>query len=284
MKIANLSGRATIITERGGIDVALSSDGRFSTSVDELLGELDALREWLEREQPEADPKFKEAELQSNLEILGPPITRPCQIFAVGLNYAAHADEVEMARPEQPMIFTKFASALTGPGAAIPLPNNTVDWEVEMVAVVGKGGRDISQADALEHVAGYCVGQDISERSLQMATNPPQFSLAKSYQGFAPIGPWLTTADEITDPQSLDIECHINDELMQASNTALMLFNLTDLISYLSSVCALFPGDLIFTGTPNGVGFRRDPPRFLRSGECLASRIGQLGELRNRAE
>lgn len=183
------------------------------------------------------------------------------------------------------MVFTKFPSSLTGPGDGICLASPAVDWEVELVVVIGRGGRDIPAADALEHVAGYCVGQDLSDRKLQFASKPPQFSLAKSAVGYGPIGPWLTTADELGggDPVAagLAIGCSIDGETVQGGNTRDLIFGVPALIEYLSRMCALRPGDLIFTGTPSGVGYSRKPPRFLQPGTVLESSIEGLGALRN---
>jgi 2-keto-4-pentenoate hydratase/2-oxohepta-3-ene-1,7-dioic acid hydratase in catechol pathway len=177
------------------------------------------------------------------------------------------------------MIFTKFASSLTGPGATVELPAGNIDWEVEMVAVIGLGGRDISEEKATDHICAYCVGQDLSERTHQFENAPPQFSMAKSHKGFAPIGPWLTTSDEIDDPQNLAIACDLNGDRVQEARTSMMIFDLPTQIAYLSAICELYPGDIIFSGTPEGVGMSRTPQRFIQSGEILTSQIEKLGRL-----
>ena len=282
MKIASINSRAVIVTEKGLVDINRASGGRFSARTDELIPVLDSVMAWYETESPApTDPRSQE-ELEADLSQLDAPLTRPRQIFAIGLNYKSHADEVSMAVPASPMIFTKFASAITGPSATINLPQGSVDWEVEMVAVIGRGGRDIGRDSALEHICAYCVGQDISERDHQLANTPPQFSMAKSHKGFAPIGPWLTTADEVGNPQDLAISCDIDGVLVQESRTSMMLFDLPAQIAYLSSICELYPGDIIFTGTPEGVGMSRNPQRFLQPGETLTSLIESLGTLKNR--
>ena len=199
----------------------------------------------------------------------------------MGLNYADHGADTGLAVPAEPLVFAKFASSITGPGDEIPLPTETSDWEVELVVVIGEGGRDIPAGRALERVAGFCIGQDISERHSQMAGTPPQFSLAKSHRAFSPIGPWLTTLDELSDPHDLAISASIGDETVQEARTSDMIFNVPVLVGHLSTVCELLPGDLIFTGTPAGVGFSRTPQRFLASGNLLRSSIEGLGELRN---
>lgn len=281
MKIGMVDGRAMILTDRGAIDIERKSAGRFSFVIDEFIDQIDSLQRWYLDENPQPSPEISLDDLMQDLRRLSAPIQRPRQIFAIGLNYFAHSEEVRMEQPAEPMVFTKFASAIAGPGDPIMLPAGLVDWEVEMVAVIGRSGRQIKEEEALSHVAGYCVGQDISERELQMACAPAQFSLAKSHKGFAPIGPWLTTADEVADPQDLQIECDLDGELLQRSRTSMMMFSVKTLVSYLSGVCELYPGDLIFTGTPEGVGFSRTPPQQLTHGRQLRSHIEKLGVLKN---
>ena len=253
MKIASIKGRAVVVTELGLIDINRASTGRFSAASDDLIPVLDAVKAWYESERPAVTDPRTRAELEADLSQLDSPLSRPRQIFAIGLNYKSHADEVDMSVPSSPMIFTKFASALTGPGASVDLPQGTIDWEVEMVAVIGIGGRNVPKAQAMEHICAYCVGQDISERTHQFENTPPQFSIAKSHKGFAPIGPWLTTADEIDNPENLAISCDLDGEVVQEARTSMMIFDLPTQIAYLSSICELFPGDIIFTGTPEGV-------------------------------
>jgi len=281
LKIGSRNGRAIIITHAGSIDIHQASEGRFSALTDELIPVLDELQAWYSETKPAVTDSHGIAELEANLSLLDAPLSRPRQVFAIGLNYKSHAVEVNMEIPSIPMVFTKFPSAITGPGNAIELPPGTVDWEVEMVAVVGRGGRDISKEDALEHLCAYCVGQDISERTLQLADTPPQFSLAKSHKGFAPLGPWLTTSDELDDPQDLAIECNLDGETLQEARTSMMIFDLPTQVAHLSSVCELYPGDIIFSGTPEGVGLSRNPPKFLAKGQTLFSSIEALGRLRN---
>ena len=281
MRFGSLNGRAVILSDAGTTDIGHRSNELFSSSLDELVPILDRVEEWYWANRPDpTDPRTLE-DLQANVHDLSAPLIRSRQIFAIGLNYQSHADESKLAVPSAPMVFTKFASAISGPGDDVRLPEGKVDWEVELVAVIGRGGREIARADALKHVAAYCVGQDISERKSQLALTPPQFSLAKSHQGFAPIGPWLTPASQIPDPMDLAITCKIDEDIVQLDRTKAMMFDISYLIEYLSSVCELFPGDLIFTGTPEGVGMGRNPQRYLRSGEQLISSIEGLGELRN---
>jgi len=281
MKLANVEGRACIVSEDGGFDLAAASAGLFASLVDDVVPVLDEVREWMASSSPELDPTLAIAALGSDLQRLGPPVTRPVQVFAIGLNYADHADETGMELPEQPMVFTKWTSSLAGPGAVVTLPADTVDWEVELVAVIGRGGRDIAATDALNHIAGYCIGQDISERRLQMASTPAQFSLAKSLRNFSPIGPWLTTLDEVSDPMDLAIGCEREGgQVLQQSRTANLIFDVEQLVEYLSARVELLPGDVIFTGTPDGVGVGRRPRVFIEPGWVITSSIQDLGSMR----
>jgi 2-keto-4-pentenoate hydratase/2-oxohepta-3-ene-1,7-dioic acid hydratase in catechol pathway len=282
MRLANLEGRSTIVTDVGLIDVATTSRGAFSTSVDKCISQLDKLRRWYESAQPAIGEAITPAELYGDRR-LGPVVTNPQQIFAIGVNYRHHAEEMNRTLPEEPVVFTKFVSALCGPNEELPVPSDTTDFEVELVAIIGATARNLSEESALTAVAGYCVGQDFSERALQMKGSPSQFSLAKSFRNFMPIGPWLTTADEIADVTKLFIGCRVNDVQFQDSNTDNMVFGVAQLVSYLSNVVELRPGDVIFTGSPHGVGAARRPPVFLRSGDRVVSEIQGLGRLENRA-
>ena len=281
MRIASLHGEAVLTGPEGGVVVGAASAGRLPSAAQDLLAVLDDVAAWWDRG-PDLDPDLSTDALGARLGELDPPVAAPGQVFAIGVNYRSHGAETGIAVPAAPMVFTKFPSCIAGPGAEIPLPTATCDWEVELVAVIGSGGRDIPAASALDHVAGLCVGQDVSERAMQMAGSPPQFSLAKSFPAFGPIGPWLTTLDEVADPADLAISCRLDDEVVQDGRTSDMVFDLPTLVAHLSSVCELRPGDLVFTGTPDGVGFTQDPPRALAPGTVLRSRIQGLGELVNR--
>lgn len=280
MKMANINGKAHLVTASGGVDVAEASQGRFSGNVEELLTSFDRLEAWLRTTDVKMDSELSTARLSENLALLEAPISHPSQIFAIGLNYLAHGHETGMNLPSEPMVFPKFASSLTGPGADIALPSDMVDWEVELVAVVGKPGRNIPICDAMSHIAAYCVGQDLSDRKLQFVSEPAQFGLAKSYESFAPIGPWLTTADEV-DSANLQLVCRTDKLVLQDSNTSNMIFDVATLVTYLSGVCELRTGDLIFTGTPDGVGLGRTPQRYIEDGWTIETSIQGLGSLRN---
>lgn len=213
------------------------------------------------------------------LQELQAPITAPRQIFAVGFNYREHLTELATQAPKSPNVFTKFPSSLAGPAPTVQIPSPQTDWETELVIVIGQGGREIPTATAMNHVAGYMVGQDLSDRKLQFANDKPQFSLAKSYANFAPTGPWLTTADEITDLGALTLTTTVNGVEKQRTQLENLIFGVADLVSYLSGIVALYPGDLIFTGTPGGVGAGRSPQEFLQAGDQLISKIETLGAL-----
>ncbi len=277
--MANIDGRACAVSAEGGVDIEEGSDGRFSSRVDDVVAVLRDVAAWSAT--AELDPALSTAALADDLGRLGSPVTNPSQVFAIGLNYRSHAKESGMELPEHPMIFTKFASSICGPGAQVTLPADTVDWEVELVVVIGHGGRHISVSDALDHVAGFAVGQDLSDRALQLANRPPQFSLGKSHENFSPIGPWLTTLDEIAEPLDLALSCSVGDETLQSARTSGMIFDVPAQIAYLSTICELRAGDVVFTGTPDGVGMGRTPPRYLEPGMELVSSIDGLGELRN---
>ena len=213
-------------------------------------------------------------------DLLGPPVRWPRHVFGVGLNYRSHADESGMAPPPTPLVFTKFPGCLVGPTADIELRGDTVDFEVELVVVIGPGGRDIAVEDAWGHVAGLTVGQDISDRTMQFASAPPHFDLGKSRDGYGPIGPVIVAPELVEDPSDLRLTCSVDGEVRQDDRTSGLIVAVPDLIGYLSGILTLHPGDLIFTGTPAGVGMADG--RFLTPGAVLASEIEGIGRLRNR--
>lgn len=210
------------------------------------------------------------------------PVARPQKILGIGLNYRDHAAETGMAVPRQPVVFAKYPSSVIGPGEPIRLPSfsDQVDYEAELGVVIGKPARDVSVAAAANHVFGYLNLNDVSARDLQFGEGG-QWTIAKSLDTFTPMGPYLVTADEIADPQSLGISCRINGELLQDSSTDQMVFNVSELVSYLSRAMTLTTGDVIATGTPPGVGMSRNPPRFLRAGDEVTVAVQGLGELSN---
>ena len=209
------------------------------------------------------------------------PIPRPPKLICVGLNYRDHALESKMEIPKVPTIFSKFPSAVIGPGEPIVLPKNSTqpDYEAEFAFVIGRGGRHIPAERWQAHVFGYTVINDVSARDFQMATT--QWLMGKTFDTFAPMGPHIVSADEITDPHALDISLTINGEVLQHSNTRELIFKIPELVAYLSSVVTLEPGDVVSTGTPAGVGVARKPQRFLRAGDDVVVRVESIGELRN---
>lgn len=206
-------------------------------------------------------------------------VPRPSKVFAIGLNYRSHAAESNMTLPPAPLTFTKFPSCLVGPTADVVLSGDSVDWEVELVVVIGRGGRDIAREAAWEHVAGLTLGQDISDRVVQLTGQPPQFSLGKSFDTYGPIGPAIVSLDAFPDPDDIALWCDVAGERRQSGRTRDLIFDVPHLVSYLSSICTLEPGDLIFTGTPDGVGAATG--RFLRPGEVIDSGADVIGSLRN---
>ncbi|HBZ45710.1 MAG TPA: 5-carboxymethyl-2-hydroxymuconate isomerase [Maritimibacter sp.] len=210
------------------------------------------------------------------------PVPDPEKIMAIGLNYLDHIEETGMPTPEQQLWFAKMSNAVNAPNGDIELPkvSDQLDWEVEMVAIIGKGGRHISAADAPDHVFGYAVGNDVSVRDWQMKT--PQWVMGKSFDTHAPFGPAIVTADEVGDPHRLDITCKVNGETRQSSNTRHLLFNVWAQVEELSRVMTLKPGDLIFTGTPGGVGLAMKPPVFLKEGDVVTCEIEDLGTITNK--
>jgi 2-keto-4-pentenoate hydratase/2-oxohepta-3-ene-1,7-dioic acid hydratase in catechol pathway len=211
------------------------------------------------------------------------PISDPGKVVCIGLNYADHASETKMAVPSEPVVFAKYTSAIIGPGDAITLPatSEKVDYEAELVAVIGTGGRDIPESQALDHVAGYTVGNDVSARDYQLEKPGGQWLMGKTFDTFAPIGPDVVTADEVPDPHSLKIRCILNGTTMQDSCTDRLIFGVDKLVAYLSHVVTLAPGDIIFTGTPPGVGMARTPPVWLRSGDRVTCEVDGVGRLEN---
>ncbi len=212
---------------------------------------------------------------------LGVPIGKIGKIVGVGLNYADHAAESGMPVPQEPILFAKQITALNGPHDAVIMPRGgtKVDWEAELAVVIGSLARYVSEDQALRHVAGYCVANDVSERVFQHKRGG-DWQKGKSCDSFAPLGPWLVTADEVGDPQALRIWLAVNGETMQDGSTAKMIFGIAHLISYISSFMTLMPGDVIITGTPPGVGAGRKPPRFLEPGDVMTLGVEGLGEQR----
>lgn len=275
MRAANINGRLKIVSGDAACDVANASNGRFSPEPAAIYERWDEFRAWVK----EKDPASRASERFDPIHA-GPPSPRPRQVFAVALNYVDHAAESGVRPPDDPLFFTKYPSAFAGAHSTIDLPKDgNVDWECELVAIIGREAYLVDVETAWSHVAGVTIGQDISERKLQRSGPLPQFSLGKSYPGFAPQGPVLMTPDELPDRDDLAIGCDVNGVPMQKARTADMIFSVPQLIAYLSKVVTLYPGDVIFTGTPPGVGMGRNPQVFLKPGDRLRSHIEGIGEM-----
>jgi 2,4-diketo-3-deoxy-L-fuconate hydrolase len=279
-RLGCVDGRAVFITTSltGYIDIEKVSGGKLSSDP------MACFENWAEV--CKVATNLSQADESSAITLdsnkLECPVPRPRQIFAIGINYKAHAAEMNNPLPSQPLVFTKFQSSLNSPNGAVTLVGEKCDFEAELVAVIAKSGRNISASEAWGHVAGLCVGQDVSDRALQYANTPPQFSLGKSRAGFTPIGPWITDAASLTTRGNLEMTCRVSGEIMQHTQTDDMIFEIPEIISYLSSICELFPGDVIYTGTPSGVGAGRTPQRFLRAGDVIETTIQDLGTLINK--
>lgn len=276
VRLVSVQGKAAVERDGRVADVERRSGGRFSADPMAAIRQWDALRAWA------GGLRAEDFDARLDERDLGPPVPRPAKVFAIGMNYRAHVVEAGMEVPKTPVVFTKFPSCLVGPRADVALSSAFVDWEVELVAVIGRRGRRVPESRALEHLAGYCVGQDISDRKVQFADKPPQFSIGKSFDTFGPIGPAVVSLDALPDPNDLALTCDVAGERMQDARTRDMIFGVPALVAYLSGICTLEPGDLIFTGTPSGVGSTRDPRRYLQAGEEIVSTIKHLGTLRNR--
>jgi 2,4-didehydro-3-deoxy-L-rhamnonate hydrolase len=275
MRLANVDGRWHILVPGGGVDVAKASSGRYPADALGLLDRWAEFRDWAAAADLAGAQPADVADFRA-------PVPRPRQVFGIGMNYRDHADETGLGVPSTPSTFTKFPTCIAGPEAEVTLPPGDVDWEVELVVIMGLTARRVPAERAWDYAAGVCVGQDLSERRMQLAPPSPQFSLGKSHPGFGPTGPVLVTADELDNPDDLVLGCVLNGEEVQKGRTRDMIFPVPELIARLSAVVTLLPGDLIFTGTPAGVGLGRKPPRFLSPGDVLVSYIDQIGEITTR--
>jgi len=274
MRIANLDGRLVLKFPEGAADVEKASDGRFTADPQAVFARWDEFTSWVDTLQAPLVEPFDPGLLKA-------PAPCPSQVFAIGLNYADHAGESSMPLPPEPSVFTKFQTSIAGPNDEVKLPTATVDWEAELVVVIGRRAVNVDSAHAWDHIAGLTVGQDLSERTRQLVGTPPQFSIGKSFPGFAPIGPEIVTVDELTDRDDLEIGCSINGETVQRGRTGDLIFSVATLVERLSAILPLNPGDIIFTGTPSGVGHARSPKRYLAPGDVLETWISDVGRLRN---
>ena len=274
MRIGTVDGRVALVSDHGYDDIEKSSSGRFPADSLGLLERWEEFQAWAATSERAWTPL--------ELDRLGPPVPNPRQVFALAANYRCHAAEAGLTElPENPIVFTKFPTCITGPYDDVQLSSNRVDWEVELVVVIGRYAKDVPAADAWSYVAGLMVGQDLSDRRVQFRKPGPHLAMSKSFPGFGPTGPWLVTVDELADADRLDIRCAINGESMQESSTDQLIFSVPELIASMSAMVPLLPGDLIFTGTPAGVGSTRDPRRYLSPGDVITSEIDGIGIIRN---
>ena len=271
--LANVGGRGALVDGDYYYDLEELADGALSPDPMAALTTPDLLAELASRlgcHQPTG--LLAEA-------TLGPPVPRPRNSYGVGLNYRSHAEEASMEIPDVPLVFTKFPSCITGPFDEVRLRSDRCDYEGELVVVVGSGGADIDPTDAWDHVVGLTVGQDISDRPAQFMTQPPQFNLGKSFDTFGPIGPVVASPDCFDDPDDLTLTTHVNGETRQDDRTSNMVFSVADLVAFLSRITTLVTGDIIFTGTPDGIGAAQG--LFLADGDVITTTIDGIGTMAN---
>ena len=271
---ANVNGKSALIHENSFFDLEAISDGAVSADPMEALTTPEALHD-----------------LSANLDnfaasgsvddiVLGAPVPRPTNSFGIGLNYQTHVDEAAMETPDVPMVFAKLPSCITGPTSDVQMRSGECDYEGELVVVIGPGGKDINEDQGWGHVVGLTVGQDFSDRGAQFMNTPAQFTLGKSMDSFGPTGPVLVSTDSFPDPADLELRTWVNGELRQQDRTSSLIFSIPKLIAFISRFVTLKTGDLIFTGTPEGVGFRNGV--FLTDGDLVRTSIEGIGTLENR--
>ncbi len=273
-RLANVDGRAALVAGDDYYDLEKASGGRLGPDPMAAIAACDQLAEisaGLASQTPTG--RLEGANL-------GAPAPRPVNSFGVGLNYRNHAEEGGIAIPEAPLVFAKFPSCIAGPTDDIEMRSDYVDYEGELVAVIGKTAKNVSKADAWDYVAGLCVGQDISDRPAQFTSAPPQFNLGKSFDTYGPIGPVLISPDELPDKNAMQLTCEVNGEVRQQDSTGDLIFDVPTLVSYLSGILTLHAGDVIFTGTPGGVGLFQG--KLLADGDVVRTTIEGLGTIENR--
>jgi 2,4-diketo-3-deoxy-L-fuconate hydrolase len=277
LRFASRNGRAHLVVgaDHRLVDLETVSGGKFSSEP------IDAFRRWKELRAFAATVPEDSGDI-CDMHSLDAPSPWPTQVFGIGLNYRSHAEESGLPIPTSPLTFAKYSSSIAHGDADIPLGGSSIDWEVELVVVIADGGRNIAHENAWDHVAGIAVGQDISDRALQFASQPPQFSLGKSRKNYSPFGPWLIDAADVPERDALHMTCTLNGETVQDTSTDDLIFSVSDIISYLSEIVQLLPGDVIYTGTPGGVGVSRQPAVFLKPGDVLVSTIDGIGTTTNR--
>jgi 2-keto-4-pentenoate hydratase/2-oxohepta-3-ene-1,7-dioic acid hydratase in catechol pathway len=272
-RLGTMNERAVLLNADGIFDLERVSAGEFSPDPMEAIARFGELHEVSAELGGEPDAAY-------DASALGLCVPKPQKIFGIGLNYRAHAEESGMEIPPNPLVFAKFPNCIAGPTDDIVIFGPTTDWEAELVVVMGTTARDIAADDVWNHIAGLTCGQDISERTTQFASKPPHFDLGKSFDTYGPIGPCIVSPDQLSDPNDLALSCDVNGERRQESRTNDLIFDIPALVSYISGICTLEPGDLIFTGTPSGVGFMTGT--FLKPGDVVTTTIEGIGEITNR--
>lgn len=277
MRIANLDGRAALITDQGAVDIATASEGRFGPDP------MDVYDHWAEFVAWAPTTPVTDAAQWSDRD-LGIPVPRPPQVLAIGANYRDHAAEAGIPEPDELMVFTKFVSSLAAPNATVELPSDDVDYETEIVVIIGERGHRIAREDAWSHVAGLAVGQDYSERTVQRRPPVPQFSMGKSFPNFGPFGPFVTTVDEFADRDAITFSATLERPgkepiRLQNGDTTQLFFSIGETVHRLSQILTLLPGDIIFTGTPAGVGLSRGI--LMRPGYRLTTTLDGVGSFTN---
>lgn len=277
-RLANINNRAVLVVDENYYDVEQLSSGTVPSDPMLALGKSDELAELYAALTAGAESSPPTGNI--NDVTVGPPVPRPRNSFAIGLNYRNHAEEAGMEIPPAPMVFTKYPSCLTGPTGTVEMSSDYVDFEGELVAVIGKTAKNVPIENALDYIAGICIGQDISDRPAQFTSTPPQFNLGKSFDTYGPIGPVLVSLDEVDDNNQLMLITEVNGEVRQQDSAKDLIFDIPFLVAYLSQILTLQCGDLIFTGTPGGVGVMEG--RFLRDGDVIKTSIEGLGAMENR--
>ena len=271
---ANVNGRSALMRENSFFDLEAISDGAVSSDPMEALTTPEALHD--------LSANLDNFAASGNVDdvVLGAPVPRPTNSFGIGLNYQTHVDEAAMETPDVPMVFAKLPTCITGPTSDVQMRSGECDYEGELVVVIGSGGKDINEDQGWGHVVGLTVGQDFSDRGAQFMNTPAQFTLGKSMDSFGPIGPVLVSTDSFSDPADLELRTWVNGELRQQDRTSSLIFSIPKLIAFISRFVTLKTGDLIFTGTPEGVGFRNGV--FLTDGDVVRTSIEGIGTLENR--
>ena len=273
-RLACVGGRAALVQDDHYFDLETLSGGAVGSDPMEALASPDRLHE-LSTTLEAAEPTGVVSETT-----LDAPVPRPRNCYGIGLNYKAHADEASMDLPPAPMVFTKFPSCIVGPTADVEMRSDSVDYEAEIVAVIGTGGKDIAEQDAWKHVIGLSAGQDISDRPVQFASKPPHFDLGKSFDTFGPMGPVLVSLDQFDDLDAVRVTGSVNGEERQNATMASMIFSIPVLIAYLSRITTLQTGDVIYTGTPDGIGFAQG--KLLQDGDIVTTSVDGVGTMTNR--